>query len=208
MWPSKSKYVKTKRRCLFGIRLKQDLGYSPSNTRQASTAFPRRVSLDSLSSQSTSKSKTPLPPGIKNNRRRDKFTPYYDILENNHCYVIRVVLPLMDEGDAKGITFDCNMAKKSLNVSGSYIPGCHIGHQVIQQFGIQSPLLSVIHSPTHTTGWFDIHIPLPTDVRKCPQHRPCTLGHCHLLTTSQDHRLSSDQFLILLWISKSHEGVY
>ena len=165
VWPSKSKYVKTKRRCLFGIRLKQDLGHSPSNTRQASTAFPRRVSLDSLSSQSTSKSKTPLPPGIKNNRRRDKFTPYYDILENNHCYVIRVVLPLMDEGDAKGITFDCNMAKKSLNVSGSYIPGCHIGDQVIQQFGIQSPLLSVIHSPMHTTGWFDIHIPLPTDVK-------------------------------------------
>ena len=165
VWPSRSKYVKTKRRCLFGIRLKQDLGHSPSNTRQASTAFPRRVSLDSLSSQSTSKSKTPLPPGIKNNRRRDKFTPYYDILENNHCYVIRVVLPLMDEGDAKGITFDCNMAKKSLNVSGSYIPGCHIGDQVIQQFGIQSPLLSVIHSPMHTTGWFDIHIPLPTDVK-------------------------------------------
>lgn len=116
IWPKKWKLVKTKRRCLFGIRLKEDVGGSPSNTAQTScpTAVrPRRISLDSLSSQSTSNTNTPLPrtPGSTNSRRRDKFTPYYDILENNHCYVIRVVLPLMDEKDAKGITFNCNLAK-------------------------------------------------------------------------------------------------
>ena len=168
VWPNRSKFVKTKRRCLYGIRLKQqDLGGSPSNTLQTSShtpTFPRRVSLGSVSSQSSSEPKT-LPPGIKNNRRRDKFTPYYDILENNQCYVIRVVLPLLDEADAQGITFDCNFAQKRLNISGSYIPGCHIGDQVRQRFGIHSPLLSVIHSPMHTTGWFDISIPLPTDVK-------------------------------------------
>ena len=44
--------------------------------------------------------------------------------------------------------------------------------------------------------------------RRCPQHRSFTLGHGHLRTTSQDDSHSSDQFLILLWISKSHEGAY
>ena len=154
VWPKKWKLVKTKRRCLFGIRFKEDFGGSPSNTVQTScpTAVrPRRISLDSLSSQSTSNTNTPLPrpPGSTNSRRRDKFTPYYDILENNHCYVIRVVLPLMDEKDAKGITFNCNLAKKSLHISGSYIPGCNIGDEAHKQFRIQTPLLSTFHFPIH-----------------------------------------------------------
>ena len=169
IWPHKSSSVKIKRRCLYGIRLKQDFGDRPSNTPQTPRHTPvhhqRRMSLDSLSSQSTGRSITPRPSGMTNSRRRDQFTPYYDILENNHCYVIRLVLPLMDPRDAKSITFNCNLAKKRLDVSGSYIPGCHIGEEAHTQFRIQTPLLSVIHSPTHTTGWFDLHIPLPTDVK-------------------------------------------
>lgn len=94
-----------------------------------------------------------------------QFQPYYDILENGDCYVIRIFTPAMAPQDANKLQIKANLAQKYVSVTGTYIPGCIIGDQLVDKFGIHKPLSSSICSQTKNCGYMDLKIALPTDIK-------------------------------------------
>ena len=179
LWPNKHQLVKARHRCMYGIRIRPE--YIP-NTTELIPAFPndfesptydqesnRRWSTGSTSSgySDTTAPMIAQPQHTTGNgtHRTGQIKPFYDILENAHCYVVRIVIPLMDSADAKRIQVHSNLAQKVLTVSGSYIPGCMIGEPMEQLFSIRSPLLPVIYAPANANGCFHLDIALPSDIK-------------------------------------------
>ena len=105
---------------------------------------------------------TPL---TRTSRSKMQFQPYYDILENGDCYVVRIFTPAMTPQDANKLQITSNLAQKYVSVTGAYIPGCIIGDQLVNEFDIQKPLTSSICSQTKNSGYMDLKIALPTDIK-------------------------------------------
>ena len=172
VWPIRGESIKAKYRCLYGLRLKDDSEsdkeeeefssisehnrrWSMGSNSSSNSEYNRRLSMGPTSSSNS----TPT------SSSTGRFKPTYDILENAYCYIVRIILPLMNPGDAKRISIDSNLAQKLLNVSGSYIPGCSIGNPMSTRFSLRAPLLPLICAPTSTSGWFNLRIALPTDIK-------------------------------------------
>ena len=165
MWPKKHDKVKLKSRHLFGLRFKNP---NPRDTPGSATSRSTdgSSSIQSpFSSASTSPFTTPSPRTSKSRRYTNAFVPYFDILQNSNCYVVRIFTPLMKPDDAKNIKFHSNLAQKSLQVCGSYIQGCQIDDQLTKNWKIQKPLTSLICSQTRESGYFDLKIALPMDIK-------------------------------------------
>ena len=147
VWPLRGQSVKTKYRCLYGLRLKDE---SESDNEEEDN---RRWSMGSTSSSSSTQSYSKT------------FKPTHDILQNGYCYIVRIILPLMNPGDAKRISVESNLAQKLLSVSGSYIPSCSIGNPMSTMLSLRAPLLPLVCAPPTTNGWFHLRIALPNDIK-------------------------------------------
>ena len=101
----------------------------------------------------------------KSRRSQMHFEPFYDILENGECYVVRIFTPVMAPDAAGKLQIKTNLAEKKLTITGAYIPGCIIGDQLVQKFGIHKPLISSTCSEVKSCGYMNLEITLPTDIK-------------------------------------------
>ena len=106
-------------------------------------------------------------PMVHTNRdnRRTNFTPYYDILKNDGVYILRCILPLMKEDCAQGLTIKINLRHSKCHISGNYVPSTLIGKESNRQIQLRQPLLPMICSDMTTTGYFELDISIPSDIR-------------------------------------------
>ena len=147
--------MKKKYRCCPGVKI----NVTPERTLYHSVKSPTQ----GKSEEDRLSFRTPSP--RTSSRSQKMFTPFFDILENGKAYVVRIILPLMDSEQARRIKFESNLTQKYLRVSGPYIPGCHIGDKLTRQFSIRAPLRPCIPAPSQNCGWFDLKIPLPSDIK-------------------------------------------
>ena len=96
---------------------------------------------------------------------RTKFVPYYDILQNDCLYVIRCILPLMKEETAQELTIKVNLRHSKCKISGNYVPSTLIGKESNRQIKMRQPLLPIVCSDMTTTGYFELDISIPADIR-------------------------------------------
>jgi hypothetical protein len=162
VWPKSAPDIAQKYRCCAGIRINVT-----SEDHNTEADHPNTNDLKSPMQGKTIESRlsfrTPSP--RTSSRSKKMFSPFFDILENGSTYVVRIILPLMDPQQARRIKFESNFTQKCLRVSGSYIPGCHIGDKLTREFSISAPLHPSIPAPSHNCGWFDLNIPLPSDIK-------------------------------------------
>ena len=123
-----------------------------------------RVSQNSTSYRPHFSSHTASYP-LKKAARQNVFIPYYDVLQNEHTYVVRIFLPLVTPQEMKSIKIDSNLSRKTLNISGTYIPGSNIGQNLVGLFGIRRPLQPIFYQPANHYGPFDLQVALPSDIQ-------------------------------------------
>jgi hypothetical protein len=102
---------------------------------------------------------------LKKAAMRNVFIPYYDVLQNEDTYVVRIFLPLVTPQEMKSIKIDSNLSRKTLNISGTYIPGSNIGQNLVGLFGIRRPLQPIFYQPANHYGPFDLQVALPSDIQ-------------------------------------------
>ena len=172
IWPKTTKQqVKPKWRRFLGIRLKTSMTQSneESSTLHISTSTvmePTNVTNlfqtplgSSLSNQLHMKSTAPRV------NKTGTFTPYYDILQNDEIYAVRIIVPLMKDRTAQNLDIIVKPGLRKCLIKGSYIPSTLIGNESAKLLRLKQPLLPVIYSPTSTSGQFDLDIALPDDIR-------------------------------------------
>ena len=98
-------------------------------------------------------------------RKHGGFTPHYDILHNDHKYVVRVFLPLMKERTAQLLEVKVNLALRTLKIVGNYFPGHLVGKKASQEIKLQQPLIPIIYAPQSCHGNFEMVIRLPSDIK-------------------------------------------
>ena len=162
VWPRSAPDIVQQYRCCAGIRI--NVTSEDHNTEaDLQNSNDSKSPMQGKTTESRLSFRTPSP--RTSSRSKKTFSPFFDILENGSTYVVRIILPLMDPLQAKRIKFESNFTQKCLRVSGSYIPGCHIGDTLTREFSISAPLRPSIPAPSHNCGWFDLKIPLPSDIK-------------------------------------------
>ena len=101
----------------------------------------------------------------KKHQRSAMFTPYYDILQNDTIYAVRIVLPLMKPDTTKRLAIVPMLNHHKINISGSYIPSTLVGTECAKLLSLRQPLLPVIYAPSSKSGQFNLNIALPQDIR-------------------------------------------
>ena len=180
IWPKSAQNIIgkiKKNRSWYGLRFKTFNGYNDSfstptsdRDRHSDSDSPQSLSSTPVSTSGSSESSyspaTPFSTHLTRTRHsKMQFQPYYDILENGDCYVVRIFTPAMAPQDANKLQITSNLAQKYVSVTGAYIPGCVIGDQLTDQFGIHKPLTSSICSQPKKSGYMDLKIALPTDIK-------------------------------------------
>jgi len=93
------------------------------------------------------------------------FTPYYDILQNDTIYAVRIILPLMKPDTTKLLQIVPTLHHHKINISGSYIPSTLVGTECAKLLNLRQPFLPVIYAPSSKSGQFNLNISLPHDIR-------------------------------------------
>ena len=173
----------TKKRTIFGIRPKVSmeatnaplthitLQNTPQDTKSNNT--PNRTHIpnmtgstnnESTPSQSNNTFTTPSP-STRKRKFSTMFEPYYDILNNDTVYVVRIFLPLMKPKTARNLNITMNPLLRQLSISGTYFPSHLIGVECAKHIKLKQPLRSTIYAPKNTNGQFSIAITLPSDIK-------------------------------------------
>ena len=178
IWPrTHQHHVKPKRkhRCLYGIRLRhtvsgqgKDLSITTTCSPEEDPSSTRKRKIDDTTPTSV-KALSPfiLPPQqvLPKRSTTSPFTPYHDILLNDSIYVVRCILPLMATETAEKLKIKINLLHRKISITGNYLPSNLIGRESSKQILPTQPLLPTIPSGIHTTGYFELDISVPTDIR-------------------------------------------
>ena len=197
IWPNTHKKENVpqslkKHRCIYGIRITQQLDSDIEDDSPISTPSGGSISKQPYTPRTTPTHRmtidmtTPHMPTTQclsfptpNHKKRARttslrtvkkhkgfnFEPYYDILHNNHIYVVRVFLPLMKPETVQGIDTKVNMAYRQIVMTGSYFPSTLIGIESAKKASLQQPLLPVVYANKDKCGQFQLTITLPADIK-------------------------------------------